>query len=64
MRFGTSELIVILLIAIVVFGSKKIVTLGEDVGKAIKSFRKGMNEDNSANNATKETDIEEIEHKK
>ena len=39
------ELVVILLIAIVIFGSGRIVKLGEDVGKSIRSFRKGLNTD-------------------
>ena len=45
MKIGMGELIVILLIAIVIFGSGRIVKLGEDVGKSIRSFRKGLNTD-------------------
>jgi sec-independent protein translocase protein TatA len=53
MRFGMGELVVILLIAIVIFGSGKIIRLGEDVGKAVKSFRKGLNTDESEPEAEK-----------
>ena len=41
---GTPELIVILLIAFLVFGSKKLPELGAGLGKAIGSFKKGLND--------------------
>lgn len=39
---GTPELIVILLIAFLVFGGKKLPEIGEGLGKGIRSFRKGL----------------------
>ncbi len=39
---GTPELIVILGIAVLVFGGKKLPELGSGLGKAISSFKKGM----------------------
>ena len=39
---GTPELFVILLIAVVVFGAKKLPELGQGLGKAIFSFKKEM----------------------
>jgi len=36
------SLILIFLIVVLLFGTKKLSTLGEDLGKAIKGFRKGM----------------------
>lgn len=36
------SLLLILLIVMVVFGTKRLSTIGEDLGKAIKSFKKGM----------------------
>ncbi len=39
---GPQELIVILLIAILIFGGKKIPEIMEGVGKGIKSFKKAM----------------------
>jgi sec-independent protein translocase protein TatA len=39
---GPLELIVILLIAILIFGGKKIPQIMEGVGKGIKSFKKAM----------------------
>ncbi len=37
------SLILIFLIVVLLFGTKKLQTLGEDMGKAIKGFRKGFN---------------------
>lgn len=39
---GTPELIVILGIAFLVFGGKKLPELGEGLGKGIRSFRQGL----------------------
>ena len=39
---GTPEVIVILLIAFLIFGSKKLPEIGAGLGKAIGSFKKGL----------------------
>jgi sec-independent protein translocase protein TatA len=39
---GTPELVVIMAIAFLVFGGKKLPELGEGLGKGIKSFKKSM----------------------
>lgn len=41
---GTPELIVILGIAFLVFGGKKLPEIGSGLGKAISSFKKGVRE--------------------
>ncbi len=41
---GTPELIVILGIAFLVFGGKKLPEIGSGLGKAISSFKNGLNE--------------------
>ena len=41
---GTPELIVILAIAFLVFGGKKLPELGSGLGKAITSFKKGLSD--------------------
>ena len=46
-RIGFSELLVILLILVVLFGATKIPQLGRGLGEGIRNFRKGLrgNED-------------------
>lgn len=41
---GTPELIIVLLIAFLVFGSKKLPEIGAGLGKAIGSFKKGIDD--------------------
>lgn len=41
---GTPELLIILSIAFLLFGSKKLPEIGAGLGKAIGSFKKGLNE--------------------
>ena len=43
---GTTELIIILLIVLVIFGAGKLKNIGGDLGSAIKSFKEGMNDKN------------------
>ena len=55
-RLGMPELLVILVIAVLIFGSSKLPELGSGIGKAIKNFKQGMNEANK-------TEIEEGKEK-
>lgn len=41
------SLILIFLIVVLLFGTKKLSSLGEDLGKAIRGFRKGLKETSS-----------------
>lgn len=41
---GTPELIVILAIAFLIFGGKKLPEIGSGLGKAISSFKKGIDD--------------------
>ena len=41
---GTPELMIILAIAFLVFGGKKLPELGQGLGKGISSFEKGLRE--------------------
>ncbi len=45
MSFGIKELVVILIIVLLVFGTKKIKGVGGDVGGWIRDFRKAMKEE-------------------
>ena len=42
--FGWMELTLILIIVIIIFGAGKLPQLGEGLGKAIKGFKKSVNE--------------------
>lgn len=42
-RFGPLELILILVIALVIFGPKKLPEIGRAVGNAIRNFRSSAN---------------------
>lgn len=42
MGFGITELIIVLVIVILLFGTKKLRNLGGDLGGALKSFRGAM----------------------
>lgn len=41
---GPGELIIILLILVLLFGAKKLPQLGEGIGKALKNFKKSVND--------------------
>ena len=43
--FGWMELLLILFIVLIVFGAGKLPQLGEGVGKAIKGFKRSVNEE-------------------
>lgn len=47
-NIGITQLIILLVIVMLVFGTKKIRNLGGDLGSAIRDFRKGMNEVDAA----------------
>jgi sec-independent protein translocase protein TatA len=44
MGIGMRELIIILLVVLVIFGTKKLRTIGSDLGGAVRGFKKAMNE--------------------
>ena len=43
--FGIWELLLVLLIALLVFGAARLPQIGESLGKAIRNFRKGLSGD-------------------
>jgi len=45
MGLGTTELILILVIVLVLFGAKKLPEIGGGLAKGIKSFRKNMSDE-------------------
>ncbi len=42
---GTPELVIIAIVVLLLFGGKKIPELMKGVGKGVRSFKKGLNED-------------------
>ena len=44
MGIGMRELVVILLVVLLLFGAKKLRTIGSDLGAAVKGFKKSMND--------------------
>jgi sec-independent protein translocase protein TatA len=48
---GMRELVIILLVVLVVFGAKKLRTVGSDLGHAVRGFKKAMSEGEEEHNA-------------
>ena len=62
-RIGITELLIILAIALVVFGPKALPKLGESIGKALSGFRNGMKEDAAGEPKEKtESDLDHEQH--
>jgi sec-independent protein translocase protein TatA len=51
MRLGVGEILIILAIALLIFGPKKLPQLGDALGKAIRNFRKSTTEAEPADEA-------------
>jgi sec-independent protein translocase protein TatA len=44
MGIGMRELLIILLVVLLVFGAKKLRTIGSDLGSAVRGFKQSMND--------------------
>lgn len=55
MRIGTNELLIILVVALLIFGPKNLPKLGKMFGKTMKNFKEGM-EDVEDDGETKKTE--------
>ena len=55
MKLGTTEIILIIVLALVLFGGGKLAGLGGALGKSIKDFKKAVKEDEP----TKESESDE-----
>jgi len=53
---GPTELIIILIIIIVVFGASKLPQLGDALGRSIKNFKSAMNEDQKTDSTDKSSE--------
>ncbi|MGS2723161.1 twin-arginine translocase TatA/TatE family subunit [Porticoccus sp. GXU_MW_L64] len=45
MGFGWQELLIILIIVALIFGTKKLRSIGSDLGGAVKGFKSAVNDD-------------------
>lgn len=54
MRLGTTEIILIIVLALVLFGGGKIAGLGGALGKSIKDFKSAVKEDEPAKESDKD----------
>ncbi len=55
MGISTWQLLILLVIVVLVFGTKRFRSIGSDLGNAIKGFRKGMEEEPEASEPEKIT---------
>jgi sec-independent protein translocase protein TatA len=58
-KLGLPELLVILFIALLIFGPKKIGELGKGLGEGIRNFKSGLSDHNpdAKNPETKDSDV-------
>ena len=65
MSFGITELVIILVIVLLLFGTTKLKSIGSDLGSAIKGFRSAVGEEekseDKAENAISEVPAEKTE---
>lgn len=62
MSFGVPELILVVVIVLLLFGTKKLKTLGGDLGSAIKGFRSALGsvDDKSKLSADQEPQLKDV----
>jgi sec-independent protein translocase protein TatA len=48
--FGITELLIIAVIIVLLFGTKKLRNMGGDLGSAVKGFKSAMSDDNAKEN--------------
>ena len=54
MRIGTNEMLIILAVALLIFGPKNLPKLGKMFGKTINGFKKGMEENEDSDGDSEE----------
>lgn len=52
MSFGITELIIVLVIVLLLFGTSKLKSLGSDLGSAIKGFRTAVDNEDEVKSVT------------
>jgi sec-independent protein translocase protein TatA len=65
MGIGFRELLIILAIALLIFGAKKLRNIGSDLGAAVRGFKKSMNDgDDEASKKLAQEDKPDAEFKR
>ncbi|GAA5158611.1 Sec-independent protein translocase subunit TatA [Viridibacterium curvum] len=59
--FSIWHWLIVLVIVLLVFGTKKLRNIGEDLGGAVKGFKQGMKDGNESGGSTASTDAKTIE---
>lgn len=54
-NIGPVQLIIVLVIVLAIFGTKRLRTLGSDLGSAVKGFRSAVNDADKANEQLSES---------
>jgi sec-independent protein translocase protein TatA len=55
---GIQELLIILVIVLLIFGARKLPEIASDLGKAIKGFKRSINENDEIDVTPKQDEIE------
>ncbi len=64
MGIGMKELLIILAVVLLVFGAKKLRTIGSDLGSAVRGFKKSMGEGEDELNKTVDDDAKQLRSEK
>lgn len=64
MKAGIWELLIVLAIALLIFGPKALPKLGKSLGKTVGNFKKGLSEDDEDDEDVKKADASQEEEKK
>ena len=59
MKMGWQELLIVLVIVLVIFGPKSLPKLSKMAGKSVKSFKKGMESDDTSKKSDDDEDDDE-----
>jgi len=57
------QLLILLVLVVLIFGTTKLKSLGKDVGGAVKGFKKAMNDEETAAADSKKSESSSIEQK-
>lgn len=63
-NLGLTEIAVILGLALIVFGPKKLPEIGKSLGRSINEFKRSMNDEGSKTDASAKTEATAEDHEK